>query len=106
MGRMRQELGLTHYNLGVLQMKAGDYEQAVKEFKFSVLLNPNDALAHYNLGFIYDSQLKDLDSAIYHYSNYVRLMPNARDRNEVEAQLLRLRLRKETGVEGVLRMSK
>ncbi len=106
MDRLKKENAIAHYNLGVIYLKSGNYDLALKELQRSLKLNPNDPLTHYNLARIYETDRKDFDKAVEHYQAYLRLDPRAKDGRQVEEQLLKLRMRKEIGVDGVLKVSK
>jgi len=54
-----KETGDMHYNLGVFYAGEMNYDRALEEFKKAVEINPNDAKAHYNLGYIYAEQRQD-----------------------------------------------
>ena len=62
-----------HYNLGVFYSKGKDYDRAVAEFEQCVAINPNDASAHFNLGYIYSEYLVNRDKAMDHFRHYLRL---------------------------------
>jgi hypothetical protein len=42
-------------------------------------LSPDDADIHYNLAIVYDDHLQDDAKAVFHYSRYLDLRPNAAD---------------------------
>jgi tetratricopeptide (TPR) repeat protein len=62
-----------HYNLGVFYSKNKDYDRAVAEFEQCVAINPNDASAHFNLGYIYSEYLVNRERAMDHFRHYLRL---------------------------------
>ena len=63
-----------HYNLWIVYLKQGDFDQAIVRFKNAIALNPNYAKAHYNLGNTYDK--KGLwDNAIIEYETALALNP-------------------------------
>ena len=49
-----------------------DYEGAVESFEKAIEVNPRSASAHYELGCLYDQNLKKPNDAIYHYIRYLR----------------------------------
>ena len=89
---LSREAEVTHYNLGVLYTRLGQYREAATEFEYAIALNKNDGLAHYNLAVIYDAHLKEAKAAIPHYEAYIRLLPKASDASEVQQRLDRLRI--------------
>lgn len=61
-----------HYNLGVFYMKNKEYQRAVMEFEKAIYLRPDDAHAHFNLGFIYSEHLLDRPKAIEHFQWFLK----------------------------------
>ena len=59
------------------------YEKALRN-------NPYNADAHYNLGLLYEKTKSDPDKAIEHYQEYLKLSPDANDRDEVLGWIQRL----------------
>ncbi len=64
---------LMHYNLGVFYTKNKEYARAVAEFEKTIELNPEDALAYFNLGFIYAEHYVDRKKAIERFQQYLKL---------------------------------
>lgn len=62
-----------HYNLGVFYTKRQEYKRAITEFVKAIEINPQDAYAHFNLGYIYAEFLVDRKRAVDHFKNYLRL---------------------------------
>lgn len=62
-----------HYNMGVFYTKEKEYTRAVAEFEKAIELSPDDAYAHFNLGYIYAEYLVDRPKAIEHFRHYLRL---------------------------------
>ena len=94
---LSREAAVAHYNLGVLFMKQSQYKEAAQEFSRTLALNPNDALAHFNLALISDAYTDSPEDAIRHYEDYLRLLPTARDFKDVEYRLFQVRLRRDVG---------
>lgn len=63
-----------HYNLGVFYTKNKEYSRAVAEFEEAVKLRPDDAYAHFNLGYIYAEYLVNRNRAIEHFRHYLRVV--------------------------------
>jgi tetratricopeptide (TPR) repeat protein len=82
--KLKKEVAVMHYNLGVIFDEAGSYSKAMREYKHALKVNPDVADAHYNLGILYDSYKKDRDKAIYHYKMYLKIRPNAEDASKVK----------------------
>ncbi|MCX5701903.1 MAG: tetratricopeptide repeat protein [Candidatus Omnitrophica bacterium] len=68
-----KETANMHYNLGVFYMKGKEYTRAIAELEKTIELTPDDAYAHFNLGYIYAEYLVDRPKAIEHFSHYLRL---------------------------------
>jgi chromosome segregation ATPase len=64
---------LMHYNLGVFYTKNKEYPRAIAEFEKTIELNPEDASAYFNLGYIYAEYLVDRPKAIENFSKYLKL---------------------------------
>jgi tetratricopeptide (TPR) repeat protein len=62
-----------HYNMGVFYTKQKEYTRAIAEFEKAVELAPDDAYAHFNLGYIYAEYLIDRPKAVEHFRHYLRL---------------------------------
>ena len=73
--KLLKETADTHYNVGLFYLKGGEYSKAVKEFKRTIELVPNDANVCYYLGYIYAEQLKEPKTAVGYLEEYLRLEP-------------------------------
>jgi chromosome segregation ATPase len=62
-----------HYNLGVFYTKNKEYDRAVAEFEKVIEIAPDDAYAHFNLGYIYAEYLVNRKKAIDNFRHYLRL---------------------------------
>ena len=65
-------------NLGTLQFREGETDQAEQHYRDALRLNPNYALAHYNLANICDAAGR-LEEAVQHYSDALRYCPDYAD---------------------------
>lgn len=68
-----KESAKVHYNMGVFYTKNKEYTRAIPEFEKAVDLNPDDAYAHFNLGYIYAEYYVDRKKAVDHFRHYLRL---------------------------------
>ena len=82
--RLKEELAIAHYNLGVMFHQAGDYKKALKEYQQVLKMKPDDAFSHYNLALIYEEVEKDKEKAIYHYNKYLQFKSDAKDALQVK----------------------
>lgn len=71
--RLIQQTAKTHYNLGVFYTKNKEYRQAIAEFEKAIELAPDEAYAHFNLGYIYAEYLVDRKKAIEHFKHFLQL---------------------------------
>lgn len=65
-----------HYNLGVFYTKNKEYSRAIAEFEKVVEIAPDDAQAHFNLGYIFAEYLIDRKKAIDHLRLFLRNTKN------------------------------
>jgi protein O-mannosyl-transferase len=61
-------------NLGIVYSRRGQLDEAIREYREALRLNPFYALAHYNLGNAL-FQKGQVDEAIQHYQESIRLLP-------------------------------
>ena len=80
---MQKEVATMHYNLAVILTNQHNYPAAIREYEKVIALNPNDADARYNLAIIYDTNMKDNDKALEQYREYIRIMPDSKESQEV-----------------------
>ncbi|MCG2713189.1 MAG: tetratricopeptide repeat protein [Candidatus Omnitrophica bacterium] len=65
---------LMQYNLGVFYTKNKDYPRAIAEFEKAIELNPENAQAYFNLGYIYAEYFEDRAKAIKNFQKYLQLV--------------------------------
>ncbi|MFH0738591.1 MAG: tetratricopeptide repeat protein [Candidatus Omnitrophota bacterium] len=68
-----KETANMHYNLGVFYTKNKEYSRAAAELEKAIELTPDDAYAHFNLGYIYAEYMINRNKAIEHFKHYLRL---------------------------------
>ena len=68
-----KQTALMHYNLGVFYVQNKEYSSAIAELEKAIELNPDDAYAHFNLGYIYSEYLVDRHKAIEQFRQFLRL---------------------------------
>lgn len=69
---LKQTSGM-HYNMGVFYTKHKEYDRAATEFAKALEIDPNDAYAHFNLGYIYAEYLINRHKAMDHFRHFLRL---------------------------------
>ncbi len=77
-----RETALMHYNLGVFYIEEGQHKRAVAELEKAIELNPDDAYAYFNLGYIYAEYLVNRPQAIDYFQQYLKLA--SREDKEVD----------------------
>jgi tetratricopeptide (TPR) repeat protein len=65
-----------HYQAGREKLSALDYKGAVESFERALEDNPRSALAHFELGVLFDEHENDYAAALYHYNQALKLRPN------------------------------
>jgi hypothetical protein len=76
-----------HIQQGSEYYDAGEYDQAISEFQEAVQLDPEFAYAYLGLGYSYALGPGDWAKAIEALETYLRLMPDAENRAQVEADI-------------------
>jgi len=64
-----------YYQAGKEKLSALDYKGAVESFERAAEDNPRSALAHYELGVLFDQHENDYAAALYHYNKALKLRP-------------------------------
>jgi tetratricopeptide (TPR) repeat protein len=75
---LKEDLIDIRYTVGVLYQEQGKSQEAERQFKEVIRLNPKDAGAHLNLGVIY-ANMNRLDEAEQAYKNAISLNPKLVD---------------------------
>lgn len=65
-----------HYLAGKEKLGALDYKGAIESFERAVEDNPRSALAHFELGVLFEQRESDYAAALYHYNKALKLRPN------------------------------
>lgn len=76
-----------HYVLGKSRVNALDYAGAAEAFEEALDVNPHSAAAHYQLAWLYENELSDPASAIYHYQEYLKFDPKAENRDVINQHI-------------------
>ncbi len=77
-GNARERFALA-YNLGSIYKAARQYDRAEAQFLKALEMKDDDAALHYNLGILYDDNLKNAKKARLHYERFLDLAPNDPD---------------------------
>jgi len=65
-----------YFVTGKSRVTARDYKGAIEAFEKAIESNPRSALAHFELGLLYEQHEADYAAAIYHYNQAIKLRPN------------------------------
>ena len=65
-----------HFKAGREKLSALDYKGAIESFERAVEDNPRSALAHFELGVLFEQHANDYAAALYHYNKALKLQPN------------------------------
>lgn len=76
-----------HYVAAREKLAALDYKGAIESFERAVEDNPRSALAHFELGVLYETRENDFAAAIYHYKKALKLRPNAYPADNIKQRL-------------------
>lgn len=78
------------YNIGCVYKASRMYQKAETEFLKALELAPGDPLIHFNLGVLYDDDLKNKEKARLHYSRFLEIAPDDPDASRVTTWLSEL----------------
>ncbi len=76
-----------HYMLGNSRYNEMDWPGAIDAFQESLEVNPHSAAAHFRLAELFDTKYPDPAAAIYHYQQYLKLEPDAKNREVINARI-------------------
>ncbi|MHB8766051.1 MAG: tetratricopeptide repeat protein, partial [Deferrisomatales bacterium] len=65
-------------------LKSREFEKARDQYLAALKLDPNYEDAHYNLGVVYFFRLQDYSRALYHFTRYAGIRPDASDLGQVK----------------------
>lgn len=86
--RLIRETAEMHYNMGVFFLEKRNLPMAEKELNRAVDLDPLNAKAHYNLGYLYSEEFDKHDLAIMHFNKFLELRPNSKESEVVRSYLI------------------
>jgi len=88
----REKLNM-HYNMASVYARESKFAEAEREYLQALRIDPTDADVHYNLGILYDDELKQPEKATLHYRRYLQLSPHGPDADRVRNWLMKLEMR-------------
>lgn len=80
-----------HFLKGKARVSGMDYRGAIESFEEALVVNPQSAAAHFELGWLFAEKEPDPATAIYHYQKYLQLRPSADNAEVIHDHILRLR---------------
>ena len=87
---VNDELGFTHYQLGMVLIRQNQFNEAAQVLDRSAELMPEFAYAFYNAG-VAHQRAKHFDKMAEHFKTFLRLAPDAPERKMVQLALSALR---------------
>ena len=88
----RQSVLALAYNLGCVYRIAKEPRKAETAFLKALSIDPDDVSTHYNLGVLYDDDLKQPGKAKHHYERFLALSPDGADAVQVRDWLMALEM--------------
>ena len=76
-----------HFVQGNNDFNTMNYSAAVEDFEQALEVNPHSAKAHYRLAQLFDTKETNMASAIYHYNEYLRLDPQADNKDLIDQRI-------------------
>lgn len=76
-----------HFVLGDSRFNEMDWPGAIDAYEQSLEVNPHSAQAHYRLAQLFDTKQPDAAAAIYHYEQYLKLSPDANNRDVINQRI-------------------
>ncbi len=83
--------------LGIIRRRAGQFDEAEAAYLQALQSDPDYALAHYNLGVLYDLYQQRHEPALEHYERYVALSNDETSNRQVDKWIADLRRRLDSG---------
>jgi tetratricopeptide (TPR) repeat protein len=77
-----------HYLAGKARVSSLDYPGAVESFEKALVVNPQSAAAHLELGCLFETEISDPAEAIYHFQKYLKLRPKADNAEIIRQRIL------------------
>ncbi|MFA5099881.1 MAG: hypothetical protein WC547_03235 [Candidatus Omnitrophota bacterium] len=78
-------------NLGGTFLYEKAFENAAAAFQEALDIDPWNPEACFNMALLYDNYMKDAKAAVSFYERYLVLMPDARDRQQIEDRIAKLK---------------
>ena len=79
-----------HTNLGFLAYRQEEWDEALVEFRSTLVYCPKNVIAHYGLGLLYYSPRLDIQKSIHHFDQVLKLDPTFDYASDARQKLLDL----------------
>jgi tetratricopeptide (TPR) repeat protein len=79
-----------HTNLGFMAYRQQEWDNALVEFRSTLTYCPTNVIAHYGLGLIYYSPRLDVQKAIHHFDQVLKIDPTFDYASDARQKLLDL----------------
>lgn len=76
-----------HFRAGREKLAALDYMGAIESFERAVEDNPRSALAHFELGVLFEQHANDYAAALYHYNKALKLRPTGNPAENIRQRI-------------------
>ena len=88
--KVRRTYCKAHANLAFLAYQRGAVEEAIVEFRTTLVYCPENLIAHYGLGTVYADQGRDPKKAVWHFETLLEIDPDFDRAGEIRERLLEL----------------
>lgn len=86
----RREQFVMYYNMGCIYKANAEYSKAEQQFLKALAKDPSDPDIYYNLGILYDDDLKRPKKARKYYEEFLSVAPRGKDAAQVREWILSL----------------
>jgi tetratricopeptide (TPR) repeat protein len=76
-----------HFKAGREKLSSLDYKGAIESFDRALEDNPRSALAHFELGVLFEQHANDYAAALYHYNKALKLRPNGNPAENIRQRI-------------------
>ena len=88
--KVRRTYCKAHANLAFMAFQRGEVEEAIVEFRTTLVYCPENLVAHYGLGTVYAEDGRDPKKAVWHFETLLKLDPDFDRAPEIRERLLEL----------------
>jgi tetratricopeptide (TPR) repeat protein len=88
--KVRRTYCKAHANLAFLAYQRGEVEDAIVEFRTTLVYCPENLVAHYGLGTVYADERRDPKKAVWHFETLLEIEPDFARADEIRKRLLEM----------------